>query len=291
MLSRSEHRYVGKHRTPSTGPRRIATGTLVAGSAMAAFTPVASAQDIAVDVPDSTFTAAALDKPVTPAVKLTLADPELDRDPVEADEGDAKKKDKKHTRDDVAEEVEEAEDLSVRDTIAVSVRPSIDYKSLGSSQASLSNMFASIAQMQERLEAEQAAAEEAARPKVASPAAGVFTSGFGPRWGTFHAGIDIANAEGTPILSVMDGVVLESGPASGYGNWIRVKHDDGSVAIYGHMSSLYVSAGQYVKAGETIAGMGNLGFSTGTHLHFEIHPDGYTPADPVSWFSARGVYF
>lgn len=288
MLSRSEYRYVGKHRTPSTAPRRIATGTLVAGSAMAAFTPVASAQDIAVNVPASTFTAAALDKPVTPAVKLTLADPEPDRDPVEADEGNEKKKDKKHTRDD---EAEVAEDLSVRDTIVVSSRPSIDYKSLGSSQASMSNMFASIAQMQERLEAEQAAAEEAARPKVASPAAGAFTSGFGPRWGTFHAGIDIANAEGTPILSVMDGVVLESGPASGYGNWIRVKHDDGSVAIYGHMSSLYVSAGQYVKAGETIAGMGNLGFSTGTHLHFEIHSDGYTPVDPVPWFSARGVYF
>lgn len=136
----------------------------------------------------------------------------------------------------------------------------------------------------------RAAADEAARaPSVARPAEGAFTSGFGPRWGSFHAGIDIANSNGTPILAVMDGTVIDSGPASGYGNWIRIKHEDGSVSVYGHMESLDVAVGQQVTAGQKIAGMGNLGFSTGTHLHFEIHPDGTNAVDPIPWFAARGI--
>lgn len=126
-------------------------------------------------------------------------------------------------------------------------------------------------------------------PGVAKPADGAFTSGFGPRWGTIHQGIDIANAVGTPILSVMDGTVIDSGPASGYGNWIRIQHEDGSISVYGHMETLDVVVGQSVRAGEKIAGMGNRGFSTGSHLHFEIHPAGSGPVDPIPWFAARGV--
>ncbi|BAU96833.1 metalloendopeptidase-like protein [Corynebacterium suranareeae] len=125
---------------------------------------------------------------------------------------------------------------------------------------------------------------------VARPANGTFTSGFGPRWGTFHNGIDIANAIGTPIYAVMDGTVISSGPASGYGQWIRIQHDDGSISIYGHMEYLYVSVGERVSAGQEIAGMGNQGFSTGSHLHFEIHPDGVTPVDPQAWLANHGIY-
>lgn len=124
---------------------------------------------------------------------------------------------------------------------------------------------------------------------VYMPAQGAFTSGFGPRWGTFHAGIDIANSVGTPIYAVMSGTVIDSGPASGYGNWIRIRHNDGSMSTYGHMETLNVSVGQTVAAGQIIAGMGNRGFSTGPHLHFEIAPDGSTPVDPVSWFSMHGI--
>jgi len=136
----------------------------------------------------------------------------------------------------------------------------------------------------------RAEADQALRaPSVAKPAEGVFTSGYGPRWGTLHAGIDIANAVGTPILAVMDGVVIDSGPASGYGNWIRIQHEDGSISIYGHMETLDVSVGQTVTAGQKIAGMGNRGFSTGSHLHFEIHPNGAGAVDPVPWFAERGI--
>ena len=126
---------------------------------------------------------------------------------------------------------------------------------------------------------------------VARPAEGVFTSGYGPRWGTFHAGIDIAAPIGTPIHAVMSGTVIDSGPASGYGQWIRIQHDDGSISVYGHMSSLGVSVGQYVTAGQYIAGMGSEGFSTGSHLHFEIHPTGNGAVDPVPWFAQHGIYF
>ncbi|MCQ4613569.1 MULTISPECIES: M23 family metallopeptidase [Corynebacterium] len=137
---------------------------------------------------------------------------------------------------------------------------------------------------------EVARADEAARaPLVVKPAEGVFTSGFGPRWGSFHSGVDIANVNGTPILAVMDGTVIDSGPAQGYGNWIRIRHEDGSVSVYGHMDSLYASVGQVVHAGELIAGMGSQGFSTGSHLHFEIHPDGNTPVDPATWLAERGI--
>lgn len=137
---------------------------------------------------------------------------------------------------------------------------------------------------------ERAAADKAARgPSVVRPAEGSFTSGFGSRWGSFHSGIDIANANGTPILAVMDGTVIDSGPASGYGQWIRIKHEDGSMSVYGHMETLDVAVGQQVHAGQKIAGMGSLGFSTGTHLHFEIHPAGQGAIDPIPWLAERGI--
>lgn len=126
-------------------------------------------------------------------------------------------------------------------------------------------------------------------PAVSAPTTGVFTSGFEMRWGTMHTGIDIANAIGTPIYAIADGVVIESGPASGYGNWIKIQHEDGTISLYGHMETLDVVKGDVVSSGQKIAGMGNRGFSTGSHLHFEIHPDGKTPVDPVPWFAQRGI--
>lgn len=132
-------------------------------------------------------------------------------------------------------------------------------------------------------------AEEAAKHPFIKPAQGTYTSGFGVRWGAAHNGIDIANSEGTPIVAVADGTVIDSGPASGFGQWIRIKHSDGTITVYGHMSTLNVSVGQQVKAGQKIAGMGSMGQSTGTHLHFEVHPGGGAPIDPASWLAERGI--
>lgn len=126
---------------------------------------------------------------------------------------------------------------------------------------------------------------------TALPAEGTFTSGYGPRWGTMHKGIDIAAPIGTPIYAVQDGTVIDSGPASGFGNWIRIQHDDGSISVYGHMPSdmLYVQPGDRVQAGDEIAGMGSEGQSTGSHLHFEIWPDGQNAEDPEPWLAERGI--
>lgn len=135
----------------------------------------------------------------------------------------------------------------------------------------------------------RAAKIAAMRPKFVKPAQGTFTSGFGARWGTSHNGIDIANSIGTPIVSVADGTVIEAGPASGFGMWVQVRHDDGTVTVYGHMYEFSVSEGQRVKAGEEIATIGNNGQSTGPHLHFEVWQDGGSKIDPRSWLAQRGV--
>ena len=137
---------------------------------------------------------------------------------------------------------------------------------------------------------EVARLDEAARaPLFTKPAEGAFTSGFGMRWGSMHNGIDIANTPGTPIRAVAAGTVIDSGPAQGFGNWIRIRHEDGSISVYGHMQTLNVAVGEVVQPGQLIAGMGSEGFSTGSHLHFEIWPDGATPSDPASWLAARGI--
>ncbi|WP_347238669.1 M23 family metallopeptidase, partial [Dietzia sp. E1] len=134
------------------------------------------------------------------------------------------------------------------------------------------------------------AEEQARRPKISLPAFGAFTSPYAMRWGAMHNGIDIANVNGTPILAATDGVVIDAGPAQGFGNWIRIMSDDGTMTVYGHMETLDVQEGQRVYAGQKIAGMGNLGFSTGTHLHFEVLVNGGKDyVDPVVWLAQHGL--
>ncbi|MFJ2834164.1 M23 family metallopeptidase [Nocardia sp. NPDC087230] len=139
--------------------------------------------------------------------------------------------------------------------------------------------------------AEDLAAQESAklRPLFAKFTSGNYTSGFGARWGVQHLGIDVAGPIGTPIYSVADGTVIEAGPASGFGMWVRVLHDDGTVTIYGHIDTATVSQGQRVLAGDQIATMGNRGFSTGPHCHFEVWLNGTDKIDPVPWLATRGI--
>ncbi|WP_027940912.1 M23 family metallopeptidase [Amycolatopsis taiwanensis] len=135
-----------------------------------------------------------------------------------------------------------------------------------------------------------AAAEEARKPKTCLPAHGTFTSGFGSRWGTTHYGIDIANSIGTPIYAATDGTVIDAGPASGFGLWVRIQMDDGTIQVYGHMNSFSVRVGQKVTCGQQIAVIGSRGQSTGPHLHFEVWRNGTTKIDPRPWLAARGIY-
>ncbi len=127
------------------------------------------------------------------------------------------------------------------------------------------------------------------KPQFVMPTTGVWTSGFGYRWGVLHAGIDIANAIGTPILAAADGVVIAAGPEGGYGNLVKLRHADGTVTLYGHNSSVLVSVGERVMAGDQIAKMGNTGNSTGPHCHFEVHLNGTDRVDPVGWLAKRGL--
>jgi len=127
------------------------------------------------------------------------------------------------------------------------------------------------------------------RPLFVMPTNGIFTSGFGYRWGVLHAGIDLANSIGTPILAVSDGVVIDAGPTAGYGMWVKLRHADGTVTLYGHVNTTTVSVGQRVMAGDQIATMGNRGNSTGPHLHFEVLLNGTDRVDPVPWLAQRGL--
>ena len=139
-------------------------------------------------------------------------------------------------------------------------------------------------------QAEQALREAIARrPLTASPVSGTVTSAYGPRWGSTHYGLDIANTIGTPIVSVTDGVVIEAGPADGFGLWVRIRQDDGTIGVYGHIDEALVSAGQRVAAGDLIATVGNRGQSTGPHLHYEVWQADGAKSDPTTWLAARGV--
>ena len=127
------------------------------------------------------------------------------------------------------------------------------------------------------------------QPLFVMPTKGIFTSGFGYRWGVLHAGIDLANSIGTPIRAVSDGVVIDAGPTAGYGMWVKLRHADGTVTLYGHVNSTTVSVGERVMAGDQIATMGNRGNSTGPHLHFEVLLGGTQRIDPVPWLAKRGL--
>lgn len=115
------------------------------------------------------------------------------------------------------------------------------------------------------------------------PTKGVFTSGYGWRWGRMHKGIDIAGPIGTPIVAAADGVVTYAQwNDGGYGYLVEVTHADGTETVYAHNSRILVQKGQKVAQGEQISEMGSTGFSTGPHLHFEIHPAGQGAINPMA---------
>ncbi len=115
------------------------------------------------------------------------------------------------------------------------------------------------------------------------PARGTLTSGYGWRWGRMHKGIDIAGPTGTPIVAAAPGVVTYSRwNPGGYGNLVELTHPDGSQTLYAHNSRLLVREGESVTQGQQIAEMGSTGFSTGPHLHFEIHPSGQGAVNPMA---------
>ncbi len=115
-------------------------------------------------------------------------------------------------------------------------------------------------------------------------------SGFGyridPVYKTvkFHAGLDFAAPQGTPIYATADGRVTTSGNAgNGYGNHVILSHGFGYETLYGHMVRVKSQVGQTVKRGEVIGWVGSTGKSTGPHLHYEVHKNG-KQIDPIYFF-------
>ncbi|CCH87030.1 protease with a role in cell division [Modestobacter italicus] len=140
--------------------------------------------------------------------------------------------------------------------------------------------------------------EQQQRTRLAQASAGAgalvngrVTSCYGSRWGTNHNGIDIAAPIGTPIFAPESGVVLQAGPANGFGLAVYLQHPDGTITVYGHINQYFVTAGQTVTAGQQIAEVGNKGQVTGPHLHIETHTGGLyqNRVDPAPWLAARGI--
>lgn len=118
-------------------------------------------------------------------------------------------------------------------------------------------------------------------PRWVWPTRGSISSYYGPRWGGFHNGIDIANRPWTPIVAARAGLVVEAGWCRGYGYCVRISHDGGVQTVYGHLIERpLVVVHERVAAGERIGSMGSTydraggGYATGPHLHFTVSVNG-----------------
>ena len=112
------------------------------------------------------------------------------------------------------------------------------------------------------------------------------TSNFGYRWGRLHGGTDVGVPIGTTVRASRSGQVTTAGWVGGYGNCVMIDHGDGVMTVYGHLSQVLVSVGQYVDQGQQIALSGNTGRSTGPHLHFEVRVNG-SPTDATPYLEGR----
>jgi murein DD-endopeptidase MepM/ murein hydrolase activator NlpD len=120
------------------------------------------------------------------------------------------------------------------------------------------------------------------------PVRGQISAGFGQRLdpfsgeGVFHSGVDIRSPLGTQVDSAGDGIILQAGFDSGYGNEILVDHGFGMATKYGHLSKIFVVVGEEVKRGQAIGAVGMTGRTTGPHLHYEVIVN-ETPVNPMKY--------
>ena len=127
------------------------------------------------------------------------------------------------------------------------------------------------------------------------PSCTLITSRFGyrvaPTTGasTYHGGLDIGAGMGASIVAAGAGDVIYAGANGSYGNCVMIDHGNGVVTVYAHMSSIGVSYGQYVTAGQYVGAVGSTGVSTGPHCHFEIRING-AQTDPAAYFSGLSYW-
>ena len=126
------------------------------------------------------------------------------------------------------------------------------------------------------------------------PSSGRLTSGFGPRWGRNHNGVDIAAPIGTPVVASAAGTVVHAtnacnptsswGCGGGFGNHVIIAHPGGLATVYAHLSTVATGSGQQIGAGQAVGGIGNSGSSYGAHVHFEVREAG-VPRNPCGYIS------
>ena len=191
-------------------------------------------------------------------------------------------------------EIEEASLIAARDRQSAA---------LARTRTRIGTMKEDVGDLERKIQAELQAAQAAAaaEPAVAGtgvaststsgsvssagliwPINGTVTSPFGPRWGSIHAGLDIAAPGGTPIQAAAGGKVVMAGWNGGYGNYTCIDHGGGFSTCYAHQLSIGVTAGQDVSQGDVIGEVGNTGNSFGDHLHFETRVNG-VPEDPLGY--------
>lgn len=118
------------------------------------------------------------------------------------------------------------------------------------------------------------------------------SAGFGETsylWSTIHTGLDMAAAEGTPLVAVAQGTITEVSYDGAYGNKTVLTLEDGTEIWYCHQSSTAASVGDVVGPGDPIGAVGSTGNTTGPHLHIEVRPGGGDPIDPYEVFVEHGV--
>ena len=155
---------------------------------------------------------------------------------------------------------------------------------------------------QRKLAAARAAAAAAAKANQISasgwvaPVHGWITAGFGPRPApcagctSWHEGVDIAMASGSPTRAAHAGTVVYAGWYGDYGNFILIDDGDGMSTAYGHniAGGIVVHVGQHVQAGQVVGHVGSTGHSTGPHLHFEVRRNG-VQINPITWMAQHGA--
>jgi murein DD-endopeptidase MepM/ murein hydrolase activator NlpD len=130
------------------------------------------------------------------------------------------------------------------------------------------------------------------RPRVKTdaefqwPLVGPINSPFGPRWGKFHAGLDIGSPHYQEVVAAADGEVIYAHDTAGpLGKAVVLQHGRGMRTVYAHLSVIVAQEGDTVRQGQAIGGVGNTGRSTGPHLHFEVRKNG-APLNPEDYLPA-----
>lgn len=169
-----------------------------------------------------------------------------------------------------------------------------DQQALAQVQGTQQELEGEIGDLEGQIQAQLQAAQSSVPAQPAGPIQGESSSGFiwpvngpvvsgyGMRWGTLHAGIDIAVPAGTAIRAAASGTVVLAAYTGGYGNYTCIDHGGGISTCYAHQSSYSVSSGQSVGQGQVIGSVGCTGHCFGDHLHFEVRVNG-SPVDPLGY--------